>query len=211
MNPKARSGVYAITAPNLHHNIDALLAACEAAMKGGIGWLQYRHKDVTPEEKHAIAIKLQALAEKYQVPLIINDDMQLAHQVGAAGVHLGQDDGSPAAARALLGPKAIIGVTCHQDLSLAKQAIEDGANYVAFGRFFASTTKPQAPPASLEVLSSARQVFDNATIVAIGGINEVNAQQAIQAGAHMIAVAHSLFAAADISAQARNLVALTQT
>lgn len=179
-------------------------------MQGGIRWLQYRHKNTTTDEKLIIAAQLQKLAEQYRVPLIINDDMQLAHQVGAAGVHLGQNDGSPAAARKLLGPNAIIGVTCHHDLSLAKQAIDGSADYVAFGRFFASATKPQASAAPLEVLSTAQQTFKNTTIVAIGGINDTNAAQVIQAGAHIIAVANSLFAAADISTQARNLVAQTQ-
>ena len=211
MRPKIRHGVYAITEPSLHRDATEFIGACEAAMQGGICWLQYRHKNATPDQKRIIATELQQLAEKYQVPLIINDDMHLAHQVGTAGVHLGQGDGSPAAARKLLGPNAIIGVTCHHDLSLARQAINDGANYVAFGRFFTSATKPQAPSAPLEVLTKAQQTFNDTIIVAIGGINETNANQVIQAGAHIIAVANSLFAAADIETQARNLAAQTQT
>lgn len=204
-------GVYAVTEPSLHQDTNALVRACEEAMKGGIRWLQYRHKQASFQEKLAIANALQALAADYKVPLIINDDMELALQVGAAGVHLGQGDGSAADARTLLGPCAIIGVTCHHDLALAEQAIDDGANYVAFGRFFTSATKPQAPAAPLAVLSEARQTFQRTTIVAIGGIDETNVSHTIHAGAHMIAVAHNLFAATNITAQAQKLAALIQT
>lgn len=209
MSHSITRGVYAITEPSLHANTSAMISACEAAMQGGIRWLQYRHKNALYEDKLAIAQALQKLSQTYQVPLMINDDMQLARAVGAAGVHLGQEDGCVAEARALLGEQAIIGVTCHHHLSLAHQAIKDGASYVAFGRFFASTTKPNAVAAPLSALTDASQAFAH-TLVAIGGINQYNAAQVISAGAHMIAVAHGLFAAADITAEARKLAALAQ-
>lgn len=209
MSHSITRGVYAITEPSLHANTSAMIEACEAAMQGGIRWLQYRHKNAPYSDKLATALALQKLSHAYQVPLIINDDMQLALNVGAAGVHLGQEDGCPAKARALLGEQAIIGVTCHHHLSLAHQAIKDGANYVAFGRFFASTTKPNAVAAPLSVLTDANKIFSQ-TLVAIGGIDQHNAAQVIGAGAHMIAVAHGLFAATDITAEARKLAALAQ-
>lgn len=211
MRANALAGVYAITDPSLHQDEAAFLAACEAAMKGGIRLLQYRHKGASFAHKRHLALALQQLSQTYQVPLIINDDMQLAYEVGAQGVHLGQGDGDPQQARTLLGPDAIIGVTCHHDLSLADKAIQQTASYVAFGRFFASSTKPQAPAAPLAILSQARQRFPHTTLVAIGGITTENATQVLDAGAHTLAVAHGLFSAHDIEQQAQTFVALTQT
>ncbi len=145
---------------------------------------------------------LNLLCQQYQVPLLINDDIELALACGAAGVHLGQSDGSHAAARAQLGADAIIGITCHDSLELAAQAQHDGADYLAFGAFFPSQTKPSARPASMEILAQARSRFA-LPIVAIGGISVDNAGQLIEAGADMTAVVHALFAADAITARAQ--------
>jgi thiamine-phosphate pyrophosphorylase len=148
------------------------------------------------------------LCREHGAELIINDDVHLALSVGAHGVHLGQDDMPPQEARKLLGPKATIGVTCHADLDLAHTAVQAGANYVAFGRFFPSTTKPDAPPAPLELLIQARQMLD-VPIVAIGGITLDNAQSVLASGADWLAVSHSLFSAPNIETRTRAFIAHT--
>ena len=114
---------------------------------------------------------------------------------------MGQGDGDVKAARDLLGAQAIIGVTCHDSLTLAEKAISEGASYIAFGRFFSSATKPDARSATLPLLTVAKQQFPNNMIVAIGGITLENANQALDAGADMIAVCHNLFSADNIEMQ----------
>ncbi len=180
-----------------------LFSAVEQALLGGCRWVQYRDKSADAPKRLAEAQQLLHLCGQYNAKLIINDDVQLAAQIGAHGVHLGQGDGDPRAARALLGAHAIIGVTCHDSLGLAEQAIADSANYIAFGRFFPSSTKPEARPAPISLLQQARTQFPVTGIAAIGGITADNAAQIISAGANLIAVCHSLFAADNIQAQAR--------
>jgi thiamine-phosphate pyrophosphorylase len=131
------------------------------------------------------------------VTLIINDDVELAGNCGAHGVHLGKDDADLRSARSLLGSGAIIGVSCYNDLSLARQAAGLGADYVAFGRFFPSQTKPGAIQASPDLIRQARQEL-SLPIAAIGGITPDNAGQLIDAGADMLAVVTGIFATADV-------------
>jgi thiamine-phosphate pyrophosphorylase len=149
---------------------------------------------------------LVALCNQYQAQLLINDDVALAQEVGAHGVHLGQTDTNPIAARIILGNHTIIGVTCHNSIELAKKAIADSANYIAFGRFFSSNTKPDAQVASLDLLSNARKQFPNTKIVAIGGITLENAKSVLDAGADKIAICHALFSAQDIEAQTKKFI-----
>jgi thiamine-phosphate pyrophosphorylase len=182
---------------------EKLFSGVEAALKGGCKLVQYREKSDDHARRLFEAKKLLALCNQYQAQLLINDDVSLAQEVGAHGVHLGQGDTNPVAARIILGSRAIIGVTCHDSLSLAQQAIKDSANYIAFGRFFSSNTKPDARPAPLSLLTEARAKFPNTTIAAIGGINTENAKSVLAAGADLIAVCHSLFAVDDIEAQAK--------
>lgn len=182
---------------------ETLFSGVQAALKGGCTFVQYRDKSNNDERRLKDASRLLNLCNQYNANLIINDDVQLAHTIHAQGVHLGQGDGDVKAARALLGSQAIIGVTCHDSLELAQKAIADGASYIAFGRFFPSNTKPGARPAPLDLLTQARVKFPNTTIAAIGGITTENAQQVLAAGADLIAVCHSLFAADDIEKQAR--------
>ncbi len=200
------SGIYGITDDALLPD-EVLVARVESALRAGLNMLQYRSKKPDQANKLKAATSLAEICRHYSVPLLINDDPGLAKQVNAQGVHLGQADSSLSEARELLGPEAIIGVTCHAQLDLALAAQARGANYVAFGRFFASRTKPDAPPASLDLLTRAKQ---NLTIpvVAIGGINPENGAAAVAAGADMLAVIHALFAGDDVAANTRKLVNL---
>ena len=202
------SKLYAITDSQLLPG-DALFTAVAAALKGGCKLVQYRDKSADHARRLFEAKGLRALCVNHQAQLLINDDVELAQQVGAHGVHLGQGDTNPVAARIILGSRAIIGVTCHDSLDLAQQAIKDSANYIAFGRFFPSSTKPDARPAPISLISEARQQFPKTPIAVIGGITLDNGRQLLDAGADMLAVCHSLFAAEDIAAQARKFIELS--
>ena len=202
-------GVYAITDENLLAG-PALFSAVEEALRAGLALLQYRNKSAAWQSKCAEAAQLLRLCRHYDTPLLINDDVELCLEVGAAGVHLGQADTKLVEARQRLGEEAIIGITCHSDLSLALRAQAAGADYVAFGRFFPSHTKPNAPPASIQVLQQAKAQLA-IPIVAIGGINAENGQALVTAGADMLAVIHTLFASADVEAEAKALNALFRT
>ena len=197
--------LYAITDSQLLPG-EKLFTGVEAALKGGCRYIQYRDKSGNADRRLADASRLLALCNQYQANLIINDDVQLAQAIGAQGVHLGQGDGDVAAARALLGKKIIIGVTCHDSLALAEKAIADGASYIAFGRFFPSSTKPDARPAPLSLLGEAREKFPLVPITAIGGITLANAPSVKAAGADLIAVCNEIFAAEDIEAQVKLFV-----
>jgi thiamine-phosphate pyrophosphorylase len=184
-------GLYAITDSELLKG--KLLPYVEAALKGGVKLLQYRDKSSDDARRLREAEVLRELCNRYGAALIINDDAELAARLGV-GLHLGQGDGSLSVARALLGRKAIIGGTCHGQLALAETAAKEGASYVAFGRFFNSTTKPGAPAADIDLLDAARAQI-SLPIVAIGGVTLDNAPALIAHGASMVAVVHGLFGA----------------
>jgi thiamine-phosphate pyrophosphorylase len=192
-------GVYAITPEHLVRNPQRLLPAVGAALSGGIALLQYRDKWNTPPQREALARELLALCRSQGVPLIINDDAALAARIGADGVHLGASDGGLRAARALLGPQAVIGATCGNSLKRAQAAVLDGADYVAFGRFFASRSKPDAPPADLDTLRAARAALP-VPVCAIGGVTPLNAPALIGAGADLIAAIGGVFGHVDDAA-----------
>lgn len=198
------AGIYAITDDSLLPG-QKLLSAVEAALRAGICLLQYRSKSHSATDKLVSAKALQALCARYHTPLIINDDTSLCEAAAAAGVHLGRQDGSIEAARKQLGDSAIIGVTCHACIEDALQAENQGADYVAFGRFFPSLSKPEAAAADLEILIQAREQL-SIPIVAIGGINAENGALVLQAGADILAVIHAIFGSDDVSAQTRKLV-----
>lgn len=191
MKHPAIHGLYAITDPALIPDRQ-LLPAAEAALRGGARLLQYRDKTATPEQRRQRAAQLQALCRQHGALFLVNDDPALAADIDADGVHIGQSDGGIARARRLLGPGKIIGVTCHSDLTLAEQAAAASADYVAFGRFFPSRTKPQAPPADPAILDRARQRL-TIPLVAIGGIDLSNGAQLLKRGADALAVIHALF------------------
>lgn len=184
-----RQGLYAITQTD-NKSIPQILNEVEAALNAGIAVLQYRDKQ--PIDALLLAQQLSQLCRRFAVPLIINDDIELALMVGADGVHLGQDDGNLHQARAILGPEAIIGVSCYNDINKARLMADQGANYVAFGRFYASGTKPLAAPAELITLKLAKQSI-KVPIVAIGGILPENGQALIDAGANLLAVVGGIF------------------
>ncbi len=182
-------GLYAITQPE-NKSIAQVLRDVEAALQGGAVVVQYRDKN--PIDAHSLASQLLQLCHRYHAPLLINDSIELALAVGADGVHLGRDDGDIETARQRLGAGAIIGVSCYNDVGKAQAAVAAGADYVAFGRFFPSGSKPLAAPAQIETLQRARQLLD-LPIVAIGGILPENAGQLLAAGADLLAVIGGIF------------------
>ncbi|HIL64276.1 MAG TPA: thiamine phosphate synthase [Porticoccaceae bacterium] len=185
------SGIYAITDDILLPE-PTRLEAVAAALGAGISLLQFRSKSGTRASRLKAAIELLVLCRAHHVPLIINDDVDLCLAADADGVHLGQRDAALESARTRLGPAAIIGVTCHSSVDSAVQAQLAGADYVAFGRFFDSATKPEAPPAQLAILGQAKAVL-SIPIVAIGGINAENGADVLAAGADMLAVIDAIF------------------
>jgi thiamine-phosphate pyrophosphorylase len=200
------SGLYAITDAALQQP-EQLPERVARAIDGGARLVQYRDKS---GDRAARLHQARALAEVCRARgalLIINDDTQLAADSGADGVHLGRDDGDPTAARRRLGAGAIIGVSCYDQWPRALQAAEQGADYIAFGRFFASRTKPQAVQASLDLIRRAKQQLA-LPVAAIGGITPHNGAQLVAAGADMLAVVQGVFAAADIGQAARAYAAL---
>lgn len=185
-----RPGLYAITDSRLTPP-DHLRASVEAALRGGAVLVQYREKAAPWPERLGQVRDLQAICSNAGVPLIINDDPELAQRVGAAGVHLGQGDGSLAQARQLMGEDAIIGVTCHARLELARHALSAGADYLAFGRFYSSGTKPDAPGADPAVLTEAKHL--GKPVTAIGGVTAENGAPLIRAGADLLAAVGGVF------------------
>lgn len=202
-----RPGLYAITDSGLLPE-SALIPSVTAALEGGAVLVQYREKQLAWGERLRQACELNELCRAHGVPLIVNDDPGLAQACGAAGVHLGQNDGSVAEARALLGDEVIIGATCHGRLDLAEQARDEGADYLAFGRFFTSSTKPGAPPASSEILRQAASYRLPRT--AIGGVTTDNGADLIRAGADLLAVVGGLFGGPpeEVKARARTFTRL---
>ncbi len=187
------SGLYAITQTE-GKTTAAIIEEVASAINGGASIIQYRDKDKENQTQQlSRAEQLLSLCQQHQVPLIINDDADLALSIGADGVHIGKDDGGIARAREKLGPEAIIGLSCYDDLTLALQGQSAGADYVAFGRFFPSSTKPLASPAHIETLQQAKQQI-NLPIVAIGGILPENGKALLDAGADVLAVIDGLFA-----------------
>jgi len=182
-------GLYAITQTE-NKTADTIIDEVAAAIRGGAVIVQYRDKD--PKDAVGTAAKLLELCRQHDIPLIINDHIELAVTIGADGVHLGQDDGSIALARKQLGQQAIIGVSCYNSIERAMAAQAQGASYVAFGRFFPSTSKPLAAPAQLQTLHQAKSTF-TIPIVAIGGILPENGKSLLEAGADLLAVIGGVF------------------
>lgn len=198
-------GLYVIT-PEQPAKTDAspgaLATLVKQAIAGGARFVQYRSKDPDVARRRSQAASLLAVCRAAGVALIINDDPALAAEIGADGVHIGKDDTSLAEARRILGPDAIIGVSCYADLDPAIRAEQAGASYVAFGSLYPSPTKPQAVHAPLGLIAEARRRL-SVPLVAIGGITADNAAPVIAAGADMVAVISGVFAAADVTAAAR--------
>jgi len=183
------AGIYAITKPE-NKTPDQVLADVSAAIKGGVSVLQYRDKH--PVDAEYLAGALKELCHKHNIPLIINDHLKLAKHIGADGVHIGLEDSQLTYAREVLGNKAIIGVSCYDSVDRAMHAQQLSADYVAFGRFFPSSSKPLAAPAHMTTLQQAKKTL-KVPIVAIGGILPENGAQLLTAGADLLAVIGGIF------------------
>jgi thiamine-phosphate pyrophosphorylase len=193
--PNRITGVYAVTPDEPDTGV--LVDKVGAALAGGAKLIQYRNKIADAALRVAQAAALQTLCGKHRVPLIINDHLDLALKIDAAGLHLGSEDGSIAAARVRLGPHKILGVSCYNALDRAQLAWHEDADYVAFGSFFTSVVKPGAVRASPGILTEAKRKTP-IPVVAIGGITLENAPQLIAAGVDAIAVISAIFSAPDI-------------
>lgn len=200
--PEFPGGLYAITPETA--DTERLLAQVEAALAGGAAAVQYRDKSGDVARRHEQASELVALCRRFEAPLIVNDDLRLADLCDADGVHLGRDDGSLREARIILGKSKFIGASCYQSLDLAQAAQAAGADYVAFGSFFPSPTKPAAGRADTALLRAAAPLI-HVPLVAIGGIALTNAPALLDAGADSLAVLSALFEAPDIRAAAHDL------
>ncbi len=194
------AGLYAI-ADTQYLDDARLVPAVAQAIAGGARLIQYRDKKHLAADRTQQATKLVTLCRQHDVLCIINDDVELAQQLHAHGVHLGREDISLAQARARLGPQAIIGVSCYNELAHALQAQNEGADYVAFGSFFPSRTKPQAARADIELLREAKQTL-RIPVVAIGGITPENGTLLLVAGADALAVIEGVFGQTDVRAAA---------
>lgn len=203
-------GLYGVTPE--WDDTDKLLQAIRAAHAGGMSVLQWRRKDASPNLASTQLSAVIELCNDLDLPLIINDQLELALQHPVAGLHLGKGDGSLPHARQNLHSHQWLGASCYNELGRARQAIRDGVDYVAFGALFPSKVKSDAVRAELQLLSKAREYCEaqarshRVAIVAIGGITPENARHAFSAGADAVAVISSLFEAEDITAQAQRFV-----
>ncbi len=194
-------GLYAITDINLtpYYYIERSVAE---AIKGGAKIIQLRDKDTSDEELYKVAKKIKKICRQNKAKFLLNDRVVLAKAINADGVHIGKDDTSFETARAILGSKKIIGVSCYDDIGLANDAVKKGADYVAFGAFFSSVTKPHAKAATIQTLRDSKRL--GVPVCAIGGINADNGVQLVKNGADMLAVISSLWSG-DIRRNARSL------
>lgn len=199
---KSLQGLYAITDEHLI-SPDVFSQAIEAALKGGARIIQYRDKSHDRQKRLQQARQLKQLCDQYQATSIINDDVALACEVDADGVHLGLDDMTLADARKRLGENKIIGVSCYNKIELAHQARQAGADYIAFGRFFSSKIKPDAVQASVDLFAQAADL--QLPVCAIGGIEKNNGKALVDGGADMLAVISGVFADGDIERNCRDL------
>lgn len=193
-------GLYAITDSALHTGV-ALERAVGRAIDGGARVIQYRDKSGDEDRRHAEAASLIRLCRRHGVPMIVNDDVELALRTEADGVHIGRADAALPAARERLGDGFIIGVSCYDDGARAVLAQRLGADYVAFGAMFPSTTKPGATRAEIATIAAVRERI-RVPIVAIGGITPDNGPSLLQAGVDMLAVVRGVFGGDDPAAAA---------
>ncbi|MGA7964689.1 MAG: thiamine phosphate synthase [Gammaproteobacteria bacterium] len=193
------AGLYVLTDEQLGERLEA---AVDSALAGGARIIQYRDKSTDYARRETEARMLRTLTRRYGALLIVNDDPGLAARIEADGVHLGRDDAVIATARRLLGAKAIIGVSCYDSLSLARDAVAAGADYLAFGSIYPSPTKPDAVRAPLSLFREAKRETD-VPLCAIGGITADNAEPVVAAGADMLAVISAIFSAQDMEQATR--------
>lgn len=214
--PRFPKGLYGITPE--WDDTERLLGAINQAAAGGMTALQWRRKTAGPQDGMVQARMIRERCRELGVLFIVNDDWRLATIIDADGVHLGRDDGSIAKVRTALGPDKLIGSSCYADLELARQAIGNDADYIAFGSVYPSAVKPDAVRAGLDVIRAGRELADSrvatsangkrVAVVAIGGITPDNAAPLVEAGADSIALITGLFDAADIHSAASRCRAL---
>ena len=195
-------GLYAITPDMADSN--SLLQKTQLAIEGGAFMVQYRSKIQDREVKMQQCASILRLCREYKIPCIVNDDVDMCRVLEADGVHLGEKDDNIAEVRRILGEDAIIGSSCYDQLNRAKLAQKEGASYVAFGAMFETSTKPNAPRATLELLREAKSQIQ-IPIVAIGGITMNNAHDVIETGIDAIAVINSLYESNSIKETAETL------
>ena len=183
-------GLYAITPDSA--DLNTLIQKTQLAIEGGAFMVQYRSKIRNRDVKMQQCAAILRLCREYDVPCIVNDDVEICRVLKADGVHLGEKDDNIAEVRHILGEDAIIGSSCYDQLNRAKQAQKEGASYVAFGAMFPTPTKPNAPRATLELLREAKSEIQ-IPIVAIGGITMNNAHDVIKTGIDAIAVITNLY------------------
>lgn len=200
------TGLYAITDASVS-DPEKIARNVEQALRGGARLIQYRDKSNNENQRLEACNAIRKLTQKFDAVFIVNDDIKLALATQADGVHLGQDDVSLIEARKQLGKSAIIGASCYNRFNLAEQATNEGANYVAFGRFFPSSTKPNAVSAEITLLQKAKQKL-GIPVIAIGGITTENGKTLIDAGADMLAVVDGVFGQTDIEAAANQFCSL---
>jgi thiamine-phosphate pyrophosphorylase len=202
-------GIYGILPSGL--STELLLQQAEAAMRGGVRVLQYRNKQPGFHRARKQAKALRALCRDYQTMFMVNDSIPLALACEADGVHLGREDAMDLTqVRRDIGNHLCMGITCRADAALAKHALACGADYLSFGAVFASSTKADVPVIGLPRLQRARQMFPDATICAIGGIDASRLEAVKACGVNAAAVISSLFTAEDIEQQARLMVSAWQ-
>lgn len=201
-------GLYAIT-PDWNHTA-RLVAATEAILLGGCRIVQYRNKAASPCHRDEQAVALRGLTRRHGALLIVNDDLELALAAEADGLHLGADDGDLANARARLGPERLLGASCYQSVATAELAIQAGADYVAFGSFFPSPTKPLAGRAEPKLIRTTKQSW-NGPVCAIGGITLDNAPDLVAAGADLLAVISAVYNSGDPERASRAFSQLFET
>ncbi|KQT41417.1 MULTISPECIES: thiamine phosphate synthase [unclassified Methylophilus] len=199
------NGLYLVT-PDCN-DTELLCRQVKQAIQGGVSIVQYRHKTASDTLRFEQASALLSICRQANIPFLINDHVALAISLDADGVHIGQYDGAIAEAKASLGVDKIIGASCYNRFELAEQAQAAGAGYIAFGACYPSSTKPDAPRATLDLFSQAKRSL-SVPVVGIGGITLENAPPLIAAGADALAVITDIFQASDISARCRQYLPL---
>lgn len=180
-----------------------LVEVTEKALKGGAELVQYRHKTASPEQRREQAKALQAVCKRYGKPFIINDFVDLAIELDADGVHVGESDEAVAAVRAKVGPNKIVGASCYGDMNLVRKAHAAGASYIAFGGFYPSRIKKYPVTTELDIVKQMKKEIPELPSVAIGGITLENAVPLVKRGVDMISVISSVYFADDPEAAAR--------
>lgn len=200
------AGLYAVTPDE--RDTTLLCMKVRAALAGRAAVVQYRNKSAEPALRAEQARALAEICREHDALFIVNDDAKLARATDADGVHVGEDDGELADARSVIGDGRLVGVSCYGDFERARRVLAEGADYIAFGSFFASPTKPGAPRADLSLLARAHGL--GAPVVAIGGITAANTGSLVAAGADAVAVIADVFAYQDAAAVERAAAAIVK-